>query len=165
MPGDIVRPDHAMPSRPLPAFVMRDMLLTDLNRILSDWLTHYRPRMLRVPKDVYSVGMQKRIARHAKRNKILLAVDPDPEALPNKRDILGWICFKPWADDVILVHYMYVRCECRDQGLGRALLAAAGWRPGMWILSGHDCALPRALRRRYGFSHNPFLLEEVSEWA
>lgn len=127
-------------------------------------MTHYRKRMPRVADRLYYTGMQRRFARHAKRNKILVAVDPDPKAASEQRDILGWICFKPWDTKCLVVHYIYITKCYRDQGLGTALLAAAGWHPKMVILSGHECVLPRAIKRRYGYFHNPFLLEEVAEW-
>lgn len=151
-------------SRPLPHFIMRPMLITDMNRVMKDWIKHYRSQS-RAPADVYSIGMQRRFARHARNgNKILIAADPDPSAAGEKRDILGWICFRPWDESVVCVHYIYVRNEYRTQGLGSALLAAAGWSPSMFIISGHRCALPRKLRTRYKFSYNEFLLEEVNEW-
>lgn len=156
--------DAEMP-RPLPVFALRPMLQPDLNLVLRDWMTHYRKQMYKTPDRVYYVGMQKRIARHARKAKMLIAVDVDEKAAAEKRDILGWICFNEWDDNCIIVHYVFVKRCFRAQGLGRALMAAAGWRPNtVVVLSGHKCALPRQLQKRYNFHHNPFLLEEILEW-
>lgn len=144
--------------------VIRQMLIPDMNRLLSDYLTHYRPMLRNHHKDIYSVGMQKRFARLAKNNKVLIATNPAPEAQEAKRDILGWIMFKRWQDEALIVHYLYVRAPFREQGLARELLAAAGYRDNMPIVATHRFRLDRKQTKRYQVAPNEFLLEEISEW-
>lgn len=153
-----------VPRQILPACMFRDMLVLDMNRLLSDYITHYRPMMRSHHKDIYSVGMQRRFARLARKNKVLLAVDPDPVARTEKRDILGWIMFKRWEDSALIVHYIYVRMAYREQGLARALLAAAGWQPGMPIIASHKFRLNRRKCKAYKIEPNEFILEELIEW-
>lgn len=150
---------------PLPAFSMRAMLVVDMNRLLSDYITHYRPMVKEHDKAVYSVGMQKRFARLAKKSRVLIAYDPDPAAMGEKRDILGWIMYRRWQTKALILHYVYVRQAYRGQGLGRALLAAAGWRPGMPIVATHRHRLYRKQLGNYDVVRNEFILEELSEWT
>lgn len=150
--------------KPLPQFTVRDMLVNDMHCLMADYIKHYRPMMKGHQSEIYSVGMQKRFARMARMNNVLLAVDADPKAFAERRDILGWLIFKRWDTRAIIVHYIYIKKSYREQGLSKALLAAAGWREGLPIIASHKYRIDRRIVKKHKILINEFILEEISEW-
>lgn len=148
---------------PVPPYTIRQMMIGDMNKILSDYVAHYRTMMSHVNAEVYSKGMQARFGRLALRNKMLVAANPCSDAIANKKDICGWLMYYKFTEAFVL-HYIYVPREYRMQGVARALMETAGWREGMPIHASHKFRFKTPFQRRLKLIHNPFLLEAVAEW-
>lgn len=143
-------------STPLPpGLIVRGMEPADLNFILETWKSANRKTMKYLPDSVYHVGMEKMIGALGLTQRLLVLVDP--AALPG-HDIIGWMAYREMAegDAAIVVHFMYVKQEFRNQKAHERLLRPAGWVPEMVILASHVWHAPRPIRRKYKVFYNPF---------
>lgn len=66
-----------------------------------------------------------------------------------REQVRGWVCFSPMGPSSVL-HFVYVRNECREEGIARALVWAAGVDRSRVVLHTHENALARAVIKRTG---------------
>jgi len=146
----------------------RRMVAEDLDFVLKSWRDSYRmshmagPIPMSMYRDVYDAVLRQLLQRPDVEVHIAHARGQQP---PD--DIFGWICVEydawtrskvvehgQWVDkDVPLeqpvVHYVYVKQAFRDQGVARALLAAAGVDPERHWTHTFSTALVAKMRQRH----------------
>jgi hypothetical protein len=125
--------------------------------VIDSWCSSYKAYGAEeIEADVFKVEQRDRIFRLLGKAQLTLAVSPNGE-------VLGW-CVHGWEkkSQVPVVHYMYVKKESRHGLIGERLLRATGWRPGSvcWVTHWMPCV--RALKNKWGWIYNPYLLERSS---
>lgn len=106
--------------------IIRQMLDSDVNFILSTWLKSYYEELKRngnkgviYPKDdVFFQGHQNRIKEALKRSTCLICTTQEDES-----QICGWIVFEPET-----IHFCYVKNPLRRFGVAKKLLSHASAR-------------------------------------
>ena len=102
---------------------LRDFNEADLPFVISSWFESARPSYsVKIPTDIYQVGMTARISRLADRSLIRIACD---ELQPSK--IYGWVCYEPLKlSRSLVIHYIYTLFEARRRGVATALFEDIG---------------------------------------
>lgn len=107
--------------------LIRHALPGDIERVVREWLSSFRnsrwagviPNNLY--KKVYAETIRQLINRGARID--VACYEKKPELL------LGFICYEHTPRDKIL-HYVFVRSDYRQNGIGKLLLSTAGFSPG-----------------------------------
>lgn len=136
---------------------IRKFCEADKNFILSSWMKSYRNEAAvhSVTNDVFFYSHQVLIGEIAKTADIFLACAHD-----NPDEVWGWLCTQAGPDGSLIVHYAYTKQRFRRLGLGRQLLEAAGWVPGVRVWATHWSSKCDYLANKFNAKHNPYLLNK-----
>lgn len=71
----------------------------------------------------------------------------------------GYIVYEAPRDNEMIVHYLWVKKEFRNCGIGRRLLESTGWHTGMRIVATHRTWVMQEydLANKYAVTFNPYL--------
>jgi len=144
-----VRPAVELPIR------IREFNEPDKNFVLNSWLKSYRdsPWAFHLDNDTYFYGHQLLIGKLAETSKLYVACSVDD---PN--EIWGWLCAEKGPPGTVVIHYVNVKQRFRKFGVAKALLQAAGWRPGVKVWATHWTEKAELLCNKFNAHYNPYFL-------
>lgn len=147
----------AVPPKPDLGVRIRKFCEGDKHFILNSWMESYRQEdsVRSVSNSTYFYCHQILIGEIAKTAEIFLACAHD-----NPDEIWGWLCCQPGPDGSIIVHYAYTKQRFRKLGLGRRLIEAAGWVPGVRVWATHWSQRCNFISHKFNATHNPYLLNK-----
>ena len=107
------------------SYVIRNLQLEDIPRVMSDWLRSYRreKELRHVPNPVYFHYHHALVGSLITDERVLWGV-VCPSDQPNL--IAGFCAAEPLGGGPLLVHYVYVSKTFRRLGLGSRMLATLG---------------------------------------
>lgn len=129
----------------------------DLHFVLNSWMKSLQPTR-RVGNELFFAGQQRLIAALAERAIIIVCCDGNPLM---SHFIFGWACGEmDVKNDILTLHYIYVKHGYRMMGLAKDMLAKLGWKPKTEIVATHWTKPCAVLAQRYNarFSDYPLMI-------
>ncbi len=136
-----------------PALKLRPAAVTDAAFIFNSWLKCYRhsKSAMQVQNDIYFSAQHKVIEGLVKRAQFIIACSPTDE-----NQIYGYGVGE-MVEDVVCVHFIYVKEPYRKLGLACTLLAALGHVPGTPYLYTHRTHVAEKLEKKHPLVYHPYL--------
>lgn len=133
---------------------LRPVIEDDVNLIFSSWLRSYKPNNANrnLTSTIYFTEHHKVIEKILKSGSTIVAVnDHDPN------QIFGFVNFER-VEGVLCVHYLYVKHSFRNFGIGKTLLASAGYEKDSASIFTHSTRMSERLAAKYNFIYHPYII-------
>jgi ribosomal protein S18 acetylase RimI-like enzyme len=144
-------------SDPTPLVRLRQADQNDVPFIFNSWLKSYRDSSTAklVSNTVFFSEHHKLIERIVKHNPVILAVnDADPT------QIYGYICAGV-TEGIFTLHYIYVKHNFRNLGIGKALLNAFEHDLATAGIYTHHTKIADKIASKYNFLYHPYVLHSL----
>jgi len=128
---------------------------TDFAFVVDSWIKSYRKREVRsgVQPAHYQKGQLALIKFLAAHTKVLVACDASQPMY-----IVGWGCARVSKEGEFQLHYVYVKEDYRNHGIGYQILVHLGYRQGRPIVASHWNFIARDYNLRHdNLFYNPYL--------
>jgi GNAT superfamily N-acetyltransferase len=149
-------------------YTLRPSYENDLKFLLNSWsISHWHKNTYHKkcsPFNSYREMMNKRIIDIIKSNaQVIIACDPD-----NLDNIYAYIVYNKIIKNPI-IHWIYVKSEYRNKGLGKALIGKTGINPYLPIVITHisntACEIMKTHKEqdKYQLAYLPYIFDELRE--
>jgi len=138
---------------------LRPMIEDDLPFLFNSWLKSYRFSHFgeKITTTIYFEDHHKVIDNILKNNKVVMACNPeDPSQL------YGYIVAGR-EDDILVLHFIYVKHTFRNMGIGKTLLDAVGHSSDVASVYTHHTRMADKLSAKYNFVYHPYLMFNIKE--
>lgn len=132
--------------------MVRPFDLEDKRFVEDSWIRSYKEFEPLTDDEDYRNGQRAVIMSLSSHAQVLVMCD---EAQP--RFLLSYLCYDK-IDKAMLIHYLYTKHPYRRMGLGKALLAAAGWKTGQQLYASHKTRASGQLAEPYNIHYNQYYL-------
>ena len=138
---------------------LRPMIEDDLPFLFNSWLKSYRFSHFgeKITTTIYFEDHHKVIDNILKNNQVVMACSPeDPSQL------YGYIVVGR-EDDILVLHFIYVKHTFRNMGIGKTLLDAVGHSSDVASVYTHHTRMADKLSAKYNFVYHPYLMFNIKE--
>lgn len=134
--------------------VIREASEGDVSFLFSSWLKSFRKGTMcyGVDDTIYFNEQHKLVERLLLSSKVLLACEPEDPA-----NIYGYLVYEK-IDNIMVIHYAYVKHTFRCMGVFNALFAASGQDKNLGGAHTHTTSLASRLALKYNLIYHPYIL-------
>jgi ribosomal protein S18 acetylase RimI-like enzyme len=138
---------------------LRTMVEDDIPFIFNSWLKSYRFSHFgeKITNTIYFQDHHKVLERIVKNSKVLIACDPQDSSQLYGYSVAGEI------DDVLVLHFIYVKHTFRNLGIGKTLLDALGHDKSSAAVYTHHTRMADKLAAKYNLVYHPYLMFDLKE--
>lgn len=142
-----------------PQVRLRPANQTDVPFIFNSWLKSYRDSGPAKPvsSTVFFSEHHKLIERIVKNNPVIMAVNNDDPS-----QIYGYICAGK-TEGIFTLHYIYVKHNFRNLGVGKALLNAFEHDISTAAIYTHHTKIADKIASKYNFIYHPYVLYSLED--
>lgn len=125
----------------------------DVGFIFNSWLKSFRNSALasNMPNEVYFSEHHKVIERILKFYDVIVACNPEDVS-----QIYGFIC-GGYTDNILTIHYAYVKHTFRKMGIMREMLNSFEHNPEYASVYTHQSKPAKAIADKYNFIYHPYI--------
>lgn len=136
---------------------IREVTEADIGFVFNSWLKSYRYSFFAkiVPNSVYFSGHHKLMENLIHKGKLLIACNPEDPS-----QIYGYICAEH-VQDILVVHYIYVKQTYRMLGVGKALLNQFDFDPTKASCFTHYSEIANKLAAKFNMIYHPYLMMNI----
>jgi ribosomal protein S18 acetylase RimI-like enzyme len=134
--------------------LLREPNKDDINFIFSSWLKSFRSSNFakNVTNTIYFDQHHKVIESLLQNSKIIVACNRD-----DKKQIIGYMVATK-INDILTIHYAYVKHPYRRLGVGKLLLSAFDHDPTEVSCYTHDTHMSNKLAAKFNLIYQPYLM-------
>tara|TARA_R100000005_G_scaffold68197_1_gene36170 strand:- start:248 stop:709 length:462 start_codon:yes stop_codon:yes gene_type:complete len=136
---------------------LRPLIDDDLPFLFSSWLKSYRSSHFaeKITNTIYFEDHHKIIERIIENSKVLVACNPSDPSQLYGYSVSGE------EDEVLVVHFLYVKHTFRNMGIGKTLLDAIGHSNESASVYTHHTRIADKLASKHNFVYHPYLLFDL----
>ena len=138
---------------------LRPMVEDDIPFIFNSWLKSYRFSHFgeKITNTIYFQDHHKLLERIVGNSKVLVACDPQDSSHLYGYSVAGE------QDDVLVLHFIYVKHTFRNLGIGKTLLDALGHDNSSAAVYTHHTRMADKLAAKYNLVYHPYLMFDFKE--
>ena len=138
---------------------LRPMIEDDLPFLFNSWLKSYRFSHFgeKITTTIYFEDHHKVIDKILKNNQVIMACSPEDSS-----QLFGYIVAGR-EDDILVLHFIYVKHTFRNMGIGKTLLDAVGHSSDVASVYTHHTRMADKLSSKYNFVYHPYLMFNIKE--
>ena len=133
--------------------MIRKAVPADVSFLFSSWLKSYRDSKFgeSITTTIYYTEHHKVVERLLKTCEVYVACNPKDQT-----ELFGYICGER-VENILVIHYAYVKHTYRQLGLGKMLLNQFSHTPDAAAIFTHNTKAADRLAKKFNFVYSPYL--------